>query len=502
MPGKQRGWVLAGSVGITGIAAGMAGFCYDFSWDGEWYHQTAILSLAGGWDPVTEPMRPFLAPLQEWVRHYPKASWYAAAAIFRATGIVELGKMINGLAFAAMLCAVLGAALDGGMRRGRARALAIVVAVNPVVLSELTTYLVDEIMFAFLVVAAAATWTCLAGRIRPAVFVAGISAGIACINAKFTGLVFLCFVAAAAALWCLCWRRKKFRGFVVTAAITVTAGTCIWGYNPYVTNLIHRGNSFYPIFGTDRFPGRDPGEANEKGETPKNLVAMGRVERFGYSIFGRPGNQPYREGRDASLMWPFGAQSKDLYAYTYHETRVAGFGPFFSAAFTLSSALGVWLLATDRRRWMLALMSGAIIGSLLISKALWWPRYGPQLWLLPTLPLMFVFGHARARGQMVAAWVLAGLLIVNAGVVGWVRLRWETAATLRLRGQLAEMRESGLTYDVSTRYFSASADERLSEAGVKFHDVGDKRGADWKELMSVVEGYPLANRYHPAADRP
>ena len=93
-------------------------------------------------------------------------------------------------------------------------------------------------------------------------------------------------------------------------------------------------------------------------------------------------------------------------------------------------------------------------------------------------------------------------VIVNAGVVGWVRFKWETAATLRLRGQLAEMRESGLTYDVSTRYFSASADERLSEAGVKFHDVGDKRGADCKELMSVVEGYPLANRYHPAADRP
>ena len=59
LPGKQRGWLLAGSIGLMGAAAGLAGFYYDFSWDGEWYHQTAILSLAGGWDPVTEPMRPF-----------------------------------------------------------------------------------------------------------------------------------------------------------------------------------------------------------------------------------------------------------------------------------------------------------------------------------------------------------------------------------------------------------------------------------------------------------
>jgi hypothetical protein len=34
MPGKQRGWLLAGSLGLMGAAAGLAGFYYDFSWDG------------------------------------------------------------------------------------------------------------------------------------------------------------------------------------------------------------------------------------------------------------------------------------------------------------------------------------------------------------------------------------------------------------------------------------------------------------------------------------
>ena len=433
------------------------------------------------------------------MRHYPKGPWYAAAAIFQATGRVELGKAIDGTAWAALGCSVLGAALDAGVRRSRAWALAILVALNPVVLSELTTFLVDEIMFAFLVVAAASAWTCLAGQIRPAALTAGIVASIACINAKFTGLVFLCFVAAFAALWCLWRQRERLGGFVSVAAIALLAGTCVWGYNPYVTNTIYRRQPFYPVFGTERYPGRNPELANEHGETPKNLMGRGRLIRFGYAIFGRPGNQPYAWGRDASLMWPFDARRGDLYAYNYHETRVAGFGPWFSGGLVLSLGLGVWLAAADRRRGAaLGLVAGAIVASLLISRDLWWPRYGPQLWLLAIAPLAFAF-EGRNRGRVAAAWILAGLLGANAAIVGGVRFRWETKASRRLRGQFAEMRDSGLTYDVSTRYFSVSADERLTEAGVRFHDVGDKRGADWKELTSVVEGYPLPNRYHPAA---
>ncbi len=355
-------------------------------------------------------------------------------------------------------------------------------------------------MFAFLAVAAAAAWTCLTARARPAVLLAGISASIACINAKFTGLVFLCVVAAAGALWCFVARREKFRGFVAISAAALFAGTCVWGYNPYVTNTLHRGQPFFPVLGSARYPGtRNPEQANEHGETPKNMVGRGRLVRFGYAIFGRPGNQPYQKGRNASLMWPFAARLEDLYAYNYHETRVAGFGPYFSGCLLFSLALCLWLMAADRRRWALGLIFGTIVASLLISPALWWPRYGPQLWLVPATPLIFIFGDVRPRGRAAAAWSLAGLLIVNAFIVGAVRFRWETRASLRLRRQLTEMRESGQAYDVSTGYFSMSADERLSEAGVKFNDVGNKPGKDWIELTSVVEGYPLANRYRPAA---
>jgi hypothetical protein len=48
---------------------------------------------------------------------------------------------------------------------------------------------------------------------------------------------------------------------------------------------------------------------------------------------------------------------------------------------------------------------------------------------------------------------------------------------------------------VQTNRFIDSWPVRLREANVRFVDVGMKKLADGQELMSVVEGYPLAIRY-------
>jgi hypothetical protein len=61
------------------------------------------------------------------------------------------------------------------------------------------------------------------------------------------------------------------------AFILVAAG--VFGFNPYVTNTVHRGHPFYPWLGTAAYPsyaqrGRDP---NERVETPKNTVGRSRL---------------------------------------------------------------------------------------------------------------------------------------------------------------------------------------------------------------------------------
>ena len=491
-------WVAGIMLCMVALALALSAFFYDFSWDGQWYHQTGIINIARDWNPLTDPLRKFdPASFNElWERHYAKGPWYFAAAVDRATGHVEMGKAIDWLSPAAAFFAVLAGCLVGGLRRLYAVGIATVVAINPVVMCESTTFLVDGVMISFLVVAVASIFTCLQ---RPSAIaaVAGVAAAIVSINAKFTGLVYLCFFLFGAALWCIFNRRKWLPKFVAVAAIAIFLGACVWGYNPYVTNTIYRHQPFYPMLGSAQYPSIEEQnkDGNETEETPKNMMGRSRLIRFGYAIFGRPGNQPYRVGLNASLMVPFTARPSDLYTYTFQDPRVAAFGPLFSGCLILSFGLWIWLqLRGGPNRWLLLLLPAIIVASLLISKHLWWPRYGPQFWLMPIIPIVFALRDPRSGMRKTFASVVLCLLLLNAAIVAFVHLHWEANASAILRTQLRQMHDSGQTYEVATYAFKDSTNVRLNEAGVKYRDVSWQtfpRSHDTHELKSVVEGYPL-----------
>jgi hypothetical protein len=163
----------------------------------------------------------------------------------------------------------------------------------------------------------------------------------------------------------------------------------------------------------------------------------------------------------------------------------------------------VWLLfkLDSSSRWLLVLASATIIASLLISKHCWWPRYGPQLWLLPIVPMVLAFRERSSRLQIRLTWGLLALLLVNGVIVAVVRFNWETRASLTLRHQLRDLRNSGKEYEFSARYFDDSAKERLAEANVRFRDLGMTKLPKRHELESVVEGYPDAIRYRAVGEK-
>jgi hypothetical protein len=478
--------------GIIALSLAVSAFYYDLAWDGEWYHQTGIIHIASDWNPLADPMHIFAKDLQEWVRHYPKGPWYEAAAIYQTTSHIELGKCIQWIALAAMFLATLATLLQLGMRRTPAFLLATLIALNPAVTSELTGFMVDGIMFSFLTVAVAS----MISAIRSpgwAVSVAGVTASIVAINAKFTGLVFLCIALASAGVWCFFTHRARARRFSLVACATLVLGVCVWGYNPYITNTIHVHQPLYPVLGSAQYP---PIDHIERGETPRNMRGRNRMIRFGYAIFGRPGNQPYFIGHNATLMWPFAARPADLYSYTYQETRVAGFGPWFSGCLLLSLALAAWLLAgRNPGRWALLLICATILCSLLISRHLWWARYGPQLWWLPIASIIVALQPQGLRWQRLLAWTVFSIMLLNALIVAGVRMNWETTHSISLRRQLKDMRDSGKEYRVSTRFFSDSVKVRLTEAGIRYQDLGMQKLPDGHDLISVVEHYPDATRY-------
>jgi hypothetical protein len=487
------------ALGVVGLGLAFSAFYFDLSWDGQWYHQTGIYALATDWNPLTNPFRAFPEPprAELWVRHYPKGPWYVAAAIFDTTGRVELGKCINVIAWAAMGLATCAAALNYGMRRSRAAAIAVVIAMNPAVISELTTYMVDCVMMSFLTVVAAAIFSGFR-KPQPVVILVGLLAAIVTINAKFTGLVFLCVLFAAAGLWCMLQARKWLLRYCGLALLAILLGAGIWGYNPYVTNTIYRYNPFYPQSGSKTFPSLDDQgmQGIEHGETPKNFLPHNRFSRLFLATFGRPGNMPYHRERNSQLMWPFTARWADLFYYRYHETRVAGFGPWFSGALLFSLGLAAWILLKRRSaRGVMIFVALTIVASLVISPYFWWARYGPQLWLLPIVPAVFAFWAAPSRWTLNVAWILVALLAVNAGIVTAVRMKWETDASQTLRRQLTELRQSDRQIIFNIPRFGVSVGERLKEWGITYENGDAKQVGTGPRLMSMVEDYPLPVRY-------
>ncbi|HVX86997.1 MAG TPA: hypothetical protein VH253_19590 [Phycisphaerae bacterium] len=481
------------ALAILLAATAFSAFYFDLSWDGQNYHQSAIYALAQDWNVLFHPLRTFehSQGTQPWVDHYAKGPWYFAAAIFDATGYVEWGKSINLLALAASALALFAAALDAGLTRARAAIIALVLAFNPVVISELTTFLVDAVMAAFLLTTAAAIFSYLR-RPRPLLAWIILCASAISINAKFTGLVFLCMIFTAAALWCLLFQRRRLFPFLAVSATALLLGAGVLGYNPYVTNTFLRHNPFYPAIGT-----KDDAQHDiEKFETPSNLIPHNRFYRLLFVTFGRPGNAPYpHRPTNAQLMPPFAAAPSDLRFYDYHETRVAGFGPWFSGLLILSTLLFLYALCRPGvSRIAMTLVALTLLASIFSSAVFWWPRYGPQFWLLPALPALFLLAGALQRWEAAAAWTLLAGLLANALIVAAVHLAWETRSTLTLRRELAQLAQSPQPVLVFFDEFAVSGQGRMDAWHIPFLRTLKPIPAS-RQLMSVVEGYPHPIQY-------
>ncbi|HEX8546022.1 MAG TPA: hypothetical protein VF691_03610 [Cytophagaceae bacterium] len=130
------------SLCLSIISTAIALFYFDFSWDGQWYHQEAIYALESGWNPFTNSLRSFAGHNDNSVRHFPKLSWYYASAFYSMTGHLEGGKSMNIiLLFAALI--LIYVTLRRYNFSNVYSFLSAAVCLNPVVSSEVVTYLSD-----------------------------------------------------------------------------------------------------------------------------------------------------------------------------------------------------------------------------------------------------------------------------------------------------------------------------------------------------------------------
>ncbi len=74
----------------------ISGQFYDLSYDGQTYHQEAIIHLKkNGWNPVYDAPLKLGTGQDIWINHYAKMAEICAASLYTLTGHIELSKMFN-----------------------------------------------------------------------------------------------------------------------------------------------------------------------------------------------------------------------------------------------------------------------------------------------------------------------------------------------------------------------------------------------------------------------
>jgi hypothetical protein len=449
--------VLAFLAAISLLGIYVCGKYYDLSWDGQAYHQEAIIQLANGWNPLRD--QPLTTPNSLWINHYAKGPWIASAVLYAATGHIEQAKVFNLLLIAASFFLCLSALTAYWKKTAGPLLCSLLAAANPVSVVQSLSFYNDGQLASMLVITAALLYlsTVKKSAIPPAMLALALAIAV---NIKFTALAYILVICTTVLCFLYLKKRMQLTGRIASAlAVGLITGVLLVGLNPYVTNTVRKGHPFYPLAGRGAV---DIVTAN----SPQNFHTMNRFAKLFVSTFSATGN-PAGE-QQTRWKWPFTVSDEELGAI-WLDDRAAGFGPLFGGTLLLSPILLTAAWRADRQRALSCAGLGLLITcSALVNPEAWWARYVPQLWLLPVICVMTGLSVNRKACRLLALSIVL-VLGLNLCLVSFSFFGRLYDGNLHLKSQLAGMRVAGPILVQFQSYGSHRV--RLDEAGIRYMEV-------------------------------
>lgn len=350
---------------------------YDYSYDGNTYHQGAIVGLINGWNPFYNPSQTGAL----WETHYAKAMEIVAASIAMTTHRIESGKAVNLLLIVSSIF-ITYYFLRHELPRLRCRKilmLTILLTSCPIVVLQSHTYYNDYTLYTLMLLSIIALIHIIrrkGSRLWWYLLIASVLIGTV---TKFTIAFYLYLTLAIAIIWTYITRERTLsRRLFFTSAALFVIGFGIIGFHPYITNTIGWGNPFYPLIGGNI----DIMTSN----TPELYQDGNRITNWVRSLFFNA------EGH--GIWVPFINDSLHDY-YIAYDARIAGLGAFFGYALIISIALFISTTChkqlsneANGHRRAAAIISTLLIAGCFIFEQSWWMRYVPFLWAAPIVLLI------------------------------------------------------------------------------------------------------------------
>lgn len=434
---KQFAWNVAILFIILLVGGFFSYMFYDLSYDGQAYQQETVIQIAKGWNPYTGiPVVGYVHDL--WINHYPKGSWILAAAVYKVTNLIETAKVFNfALLISSFFISVSTMLSLFPKNKVTVFLLAFLLAFNPVVLVQLTTFNNDCQVYSLLLII-----FCLAFLLFKEFeiwkLVMLCLSLLLLVNTTFLAVGYAIVIFIAYLLTLFIFKKSKLlRRIIWPIVVTFIVGLAIVGYNPYVKNTIDNGNPFYPIMGAGKV---DIITSN----SPSNFVNSNPVKNIARSLLSRSQNTL----TPSQVKFPFTVDKNEIEALLASDVRVGGFGPFFGGIVLLALVSFLISLLKERKKSLDVIFPGAIIViSILINNYAWWASTAPQMWVLPILVAIFAFSF-KNKLTTCFSWITVVILLVNILLVSNYHFREQYALSRQVDAQLAQLKSSGKDIEV------------------------------------------------------
>jgi hypothetical protein len=439
---------------------------YDYSYDGQAYHQGAAIALANGWNPYydIQSLNPSEWSCWRWVNYYPKFTWTYASVLKSVFNNTEVGKSYNILFFTVAALYTLKMVSKCRGKNIFVLLASFVIMANPVVLQQMFTYYVDGLM-AMCMLLLIFSLMDFEEEQKYIHLLMALAVSVFMLNLKFSGFICGVVIMGYVAKSML---QKKWKNSVALAGLGMSAlliGALLTGFNPYVTNYLYYGHPFHPLLGN----------ANVDIITsylPPWLHDANYVERFASLFLFDVGNLRYI---------PFNPLKINGLGNSTQMNTWAPFGLFFAeiCLLILCSIFG----AKNSRRGTVVFASIMLLVSTLVFPENWNGRYVPYFWYAPCLLLCF----ANFEKRKVLAWLIASLTLINISpfVLGtWTKGIINTISLNRLYNDIKQADKEDITIVLEDENFLISTKEKMKE-----HKVNKNITFSTEEKMNMHGGY-------------
>ncbi len=447
----------------------IAGHTYDFSFDGNMYHQQAIIALAKGWNPVhnyePETIKNNVSKFA--IYHYPKAIWMSAACIVSIFKYIEYGKAVNFLFFIASLALTIHLATKMllGIKKFKIILFSLCIVLNPIVISQLFTFYVDQEVYLSIVLLLLLSVLIYTEGHNKLFYLFYIFTGIILINIKFTSFVYGAFLISTFNLYLFVKKSIYIKNIFISSMLIVVIGTCVVGAGTFMKNTYYYGHPFYPLFGNNKKIDVMDSQVSEK------FFIMNRFQKIFYSFFSTSEELLKTQGRLPVLKIPFSVRPSEVTVFAKGGgVRIGGFGPLFGGILIFS--ISIYLFKGKFGDYQILILFGIIFLSGALNPEAWWARLSPQFWLLPFIIIISVFYKLKNK---IIQTILLAVILCNITIISIPHFIWQVSNTISLYKQIETLNHINKPLIVDFRPFWDSNKERIKHFSLKYIEADNSK---------------------------